>query len=148
MSDVADKWGADVAKRGFSQIPNYLLNLNQYVHEDEKLSPLELLLLIQLVGSWWKKGEPPFPSMKLLALRCGSSERQVLRSINRLVEIGLIERKKRRAKGIIASNVYDLTPLVELLEGTVAKIYPAENPRQEYQKPAAPAGGDDPEGLM
>lgn len=118
------------------------------MHEDEKLSPLELLLLIQLVGSWWKKGELPFPSMKLLALRCGSSERQVLRSINRLVEIGLIERKKRRAKGIIASNVYDLTPLVELLEGTVAKIYPAENPRQEYQKPASAPQDDDPDSLL
>lgn len=134
MSDVAEKWGAGVAKRGFAQIPNYLLNLNQYVDPDKKLTPLELLILIQLVGSWWKKDELPFPSMKLLALRCGTSERQVLRAVNRLVALGLLERKKRRTKGIIASNVYDLGPLVELLEGVVAKVYPAENPRKEYKK--------------
>jgi len=134
MSDVAEKWGAGVAKRGFAQIPNYLLNLNQYVDQDVKLTPLELLILVQLVGSWWKKDEPPFPSMKLLATRCGTSERQVQRAVNRLVELGLIERKKRRAKGIIASNVYDLNPLAELLEKVVAKIYPAENPRKPYKK--------------
>lgn len=135
MSDVADKWGDDVAKRGFAQIPNYLLNLNQYVDHTAKLTPLELLILVQLVGSWWKKDEPPFPSMKLLAMRCGTSERQVQRAVNRLVELKLIERKKRRAKGIIASNVYDLTPLVDLLEKVVAKVYPAENPRKPYKKP-------------
>lgn len=134
MSDVTEKWGADVAKRGFAQIPNYLLNLNQYVDQDAKLTPLELLILVQLVGSWWKKDEPPFPSMKLLATRCGTSERQVQRAVNRLVELGLIERKKRRAKGIIASNVYDLNPLAELLEKVVAKIYPSENPRKPYKK--------------
>jgi|TARA_B100001146_G_scaffold222777_1_gene235904 DNA-binding MarR family transcriptional regulator len=135
MSDVAEKWGANVAKRGFSQTPNYLLNLNQFVDEDAKLTPLELLILVQLVGSWWKKDEPPFPSMKLLATRCGTSERQVQRAINRLAQLGLIERKKRRAKGIIASNVYDLTPLAELLEKVVAKVYPPENPRKPYKKP-------------
>jgi predicted transcriptional regulator len=134
MSDVAEKWGADVAKRGFAQIPNYLLNLNQYVDQDIKLTPLELLILVQLVGSWWKKDEPPFPSMKLLSKRCGTSERQVQRAINRLADLGLIERKKRREKGIIASNVYDLTPLAELLEKVVAKVYPAENPRKPYKK--------------
>lgn len=137
MSDVAEKWGLDVAKRGFAQIPNYLLNLNQYVDQDIKLTPLELLILVQLVGSWWKKDEPPFPSMKLLAKRCGTSERQVQRAINKLAQLGLIERKKRREKGIIASNVYDLTPLAELLEGVVAKIYPAENPRKQYKKISA-----------
>lgn len=133
MSDVTEKWGSGVASRGFAQIPNYLLNLNQYVDEDAKLSPLELLLLLQLVGSWWKKDQLPFPSMKLLAVRCGASERQVLRAINRLVDLNLIERKKRRAKGIIASNTYDLSPLVELLNGTVAKIYPPEHPRAPYR---------------
>lgn len=134
MSDVAEKWGVDVAKRGFAQVPNYLLNLNQYVAPDDKLTPLELLILVQLVGSWWKKNEPPFPSMKLLAIRCGTSERQIQRAIKRLVDLELIVRKKRRAKGIIASNVYDLHPLANLLEEVVAKVYPAENPRKAYKK--------------
>lgn len=128
MSEVAKKWGVAVADRGFAQVPNYLLLLNQFIEKDNRLSPLELLILIELAGSWWKKEEQPFPSMKTLATRCGTSERQVLRAVSRLEEIPLIKRVKRRSKGLIASNAYDLTPLVEMLT-EVSKIYPNEFPR-------------------
>lgn len=128
MSEVAKKWGAAVAERGFSQVPNYLLLLNQFIDKDNRLSPLELLILIELSGSWWKKEEQPFPSMRTLATRCGTSERQVLRAVTRLEELSLIKRVKRRSKGLIASNAYDLTPLVEMLT-EVSKIYPNEFPR-------------------
>ncbi len=123
MSDVASKWGLEVAQRGFAQLPNYLLHLNQFVDPEKKLSPLELLILIQLVGSWWKKDEMPFPSMSTLAKRCGVSSRQIQRAINQLVDHGLIERTKRRAGGIISSNSYDLTPLVTTLHD-VSKAFP------------------------
>ena len=129
MSEVAKKWGDKVADRGFSQVPNYLLLLNQFIDSDNRLSPLELLILIELSGSWWKKEEQPFPSMRTLATRCGTSERQVLRAISRLEELSLLKRVKRRAKGLIASNAYDLTPLVEMLN-EVAKQYPNEFPRK------------------
>ena len=129
MSEVAQKWGERVAARGFSQIPNYLLLLNQFVDPDNRLSPLELLILIELSGSWWKKDEQPFPSMRTLAIRCGTSERQVLRAISHLEELSLLKRIKRRTKGLIASNAYDLSPLVEMLD-EVAKLYPNEFPRK------------------
>lgn len=128
MSEVAKKWGVDVAQRGFSQVPNYLILLNQFIDKDNHLSPLELLILIQLSGSWWKKDEMPFPSMRTLATRCGTSERQVLRAVSHLEELNLIKRVKRRSKGLIASNLYDLTPLVEMLQ-EVSKLYPNEHPR-------------------
>lgn len=128
MSEVANKWGDKVADRGFSQVPNYLLLLNQFIDPDNRLSPLELLILIELSGSWWKKNEQPFPSMRTLAIRCGTSERQVLRAISRLEELSLIKRVKRRSQGLIASNAYDLTPLVDMLT-EVAKQYPNEFPR-------------------
>jgi len=136
MSEVAKKWGDKVADRGFSQVPNYLLLLNQFIDPDNRLSPLELLILIELSGSWWKKGEQPFPSMRTLATRCGTSERQVLRAISRLEELSLIKRVKRRSKGLIASNAYDLTPLVDMLT-EVAKQYPNEFPRK-IKSAAAP----------
>jgi hypothetical protein len=129
MSDVADKWGAAVAQRGFAQIPNYLLLLNQFLDEGRRLSPVELLVLLQLVGTWWVKTALPFPSMKTLATRCGVSDRQIQRAVNHLVKIGLLVRVKRRAKGIIASNAYDLAPLVALLDD-VAKAFPNEFPRK------------------
>lgn len=128
MSDVVDKWGRPVAERGFAQIPNYLLLLNQFLDREHRLSPVELLVLLQLVGSWWKKGDLPFPSMGTLATRCGVSDRQVQRSIGQLEQIGLLKRVNRRNKGIIASNAYDLTPLVEILE-EVAKAFPNGFPR-------------------
>jgi hypothetical protein len=128
MSDVAEKWGLPVAQRGFSQVPNYLLLLNQFLDEEHRLSPAELLVLIQLVGSWWKKDALPFPSMATLAKRCGVSTRQIQRAVNRLEAAGFIQRVKRRSSGIISSNAYDLSPLVAVL-GEVAKAFPNEFPR-------------------
>lgn len=127
-SDMMEKWGEAVAERGFSQVPNYLLFFNQFRDEGSKLSPLELLLLIELVGNWWNKKEPPFPSMKTLATRCGASERQVLRAVIRLESQGLIKRQKRRRKGVIAPNAYDMTPLSDAL-ASLAEQFPNAFPR-------------------
>jgi DNA-binding transcriptional regulator YhcF (GntR family) len=130
VSDVADKWGVEVAKRGFTQLPNYLLLINQFLDREHRLSPVEFLVVIQLVGSWWRKSELPFPSMGTLAKRCGVSDRQIQRSVNKLVEKGFLARTKRRGeKGIIASNAYDLQPLVAVL-GIIAKAFPNEFPRK------------------
>lgn len=142
MSEVSMKWGDLVASRGFSQVPNYLLLINQFIDEDNRLSPLELLTLIELSGAWWKKEEQPFPSMRTLAIRCGTSERQVLRAIGRLEELNLIKRVKRRSKGLIASNAYDLTPLVEMLT-EIARQYPNDFPRNLKR---SKAGGGQVEG--
>ncbi|MCK8782726.1 helix-turn-helix domain-containing protein [Rhizobium sp. NTR19] len=137
MSDMVEKWGQAVAERGFAQIPNYLLLLNNFIDEDRRLTPVEMLVLLQLVGAWWQKDNMPFPSMGTLAKRAGVSERQVQRAVTRLVKDNIIAKKKRRTQGIIASNAYDLAPLVELLEG-VAKAYPNEFPRVIKRRQIAP----------
>lgn len=131
VSDVARKWGKAVAVRGFAQVPNHLLLLNLFLEEGSRLSPVELLVLIQLVGSWWKKDEMPFPSMRTLSVRCGVSERQIQRAVSALISKNIISKVKRRTKGIIASNAYDLEPLVALLN-EIAKAFPNEYPRQAY----------------
>jgi DNA replication protein DnaD len=128
-SDITEKWGEAVAERGFSQAPNYLLFINQFIDEDNSLNPLELLLLVQISATWWKKETMPFPSVKTLANRCGTSERQVLRALAKLEGLELLKRAKRRNKGLIASNVYDLNPLVERLE-EIAKAFPNAFPRK------------------
>ena len=129
MQDMVSKWGAKVAARGFTQIPNYLVQLNVFVHEDHKLPPAEMVVLLQLVATWWKKDEMPFPSMSTIADRAGISERQVQRAIKSLVEKGYVVKAKHKIKGIIASNVYDLTPLVQNLQ-TVADHYINKHPRE------------------
>lgn len=130
LSDMVEKWGKPVAERGFAQVPNYLLLLNQFLDDEHRLSPVELLVLIQLVGTWWKKDDKPFPSMATLARRCGSSERQIQRAVNHLVAVGLVAKEKRRVgRGLISSNAYNLTPLTEVLE-EAAKAYPNDYPRK------------------
>ncbi len=97
--------------------------------DEHRLSPVELLVLVQLVGTWWKKGDKPFPSISTLARRCGSSDRQIQRAVNHLVAVGLIAKEKRRAGRLISSNAYDLNPLVLILE-EAAKAYPNDYPRK------------------
>jgi hypothetical protein len=143
MSEVADKWGKTVAERGFSQVPNYLLLLNTFIDREDRLSPLELLILIELCGMWWKKDEMPYPSMRTLAMRCGTSERQVARAVKKLEDLELLRREKRRTKGLIASNSYSLVPLVEMLE-EVARKYPNEFPRNVERPKAKQASADKP----
>lgn len=123
MSDVSEKWGDAVAGRGFAQVPNYLLLINQFSETEKRLTAIELLVLIQLVGNWWKKTDRPFPSMGTLAARCNASSRQVQRAINKLEALGYVKRENRRTKGIIASNSYNLEPLAAHL-GEIAKAYP------------------------
>jgi len=139
MSDIAEKWGVKIAERGFAQVPNYLLLLNQFLVKEKRLSPVELLVLIQLVGSWWRKDAMPFPSMTTLANRCGVSSRQIQRAINRLEGDGLIRRVNRRSQGVISSNAYDMAPLVELLN-IVADAFPNEFPRNVDRKTAEQIG--------
>lgn len=129
MSDVVAKWGREVAERGFAQIPTYLLNLNRFLDKEHRLTPVEMLVLLQLAGAWWKKDEAPFPAMTTLANRCGVSSRQVQRAINNLDRLQLIGRVKRKNKGIVSSNAYDMAPLVEFLKN-VAKAFPNEYPRR------------------
>lgn len=121
-TDVADKWGLAVAEGGFTQVPTYLLYLNQYADPDERLSPVELITLIQLVSVWWNKDEPPYPSIKTIAARSGVSERQIHRSLNELEKKNLIRRMKKKGRGIISTNAYDLKPLVETLQ-EAAKLH-------------------------
>jgi DNA replication protein DnaD len=136
VNDIASKWGLEVAKRGFAQIPNYLIQLNLYVHDDHKLAPAEMVVLLQLVASWWKKDEMPFPSMSTIAERAWISERQVQRAINSLEQKGYLTKSKRKIKNFIASNVYDLTPTVTVLQ-TVAGHFLNEHPRKIKTETAA-----------
>jgi len=123
--EIVDKWGREVAERGFSQVPNYLILINQFVSEEDRLPPIELIALIQLVSAWWKKDEYPFPSLKTIAARSGVSERQMQRAINSLESKELIKRERKKTRGIISTNSYNLEPLVDTLN-VIASVY--DNP--------------------
>lgn len=138
MEDIANKWGREVVERGFTQVPNYLMQINSFVHEDHKVSPAEMVILLQLVAIWWKRDEMPFPSMTTLADRSGISARQVQRAIKELERKGYLIREKKKVKGVIASNVYNLMPLVDVLK-KVAAYYVNKHPRAIKPGRAEPA---------
>ena len=130
MSDLIEKWGEPVASRGFTQIPNYLLLVNQFLADENKLPPSEMMVLLTLVGSWWKKDTPPFPSIKSISTRANISERQALRALSSLEKKGFLKRDKQaKTSGVIARNVYDLSPLTIKL-GEVALAFPNIFPRK------------------
>lgn len=135
-SDIAAKWGMTVAERGFTQIPNYLMRLNNFVHEDHKLPPSEMVVLLQLVAAWWRAGEMPFPSMATIAGRAYLSERQVQRALKALEEKGFLKKVKGKV-GVIASNSYDLSPLIAALN-QIAEHFGNQHPRKIKKSAAKP----------
>ena len=123
------KWGRPVVERGFTQVPNILLQVNMFVHDDHKLSAAELVILLQLVAAWWEKDDLPYPSMRTLSERSGISERQVQRAVKALGEKGYLVKVKKKLKRVIASNAYDLKPTVEILT-EIANHYTNQTPRE------------------
>lgn len=137
-TDIASLWGERVAARGFTQIPNYLMMINQFLAEEAHLTPVQLLVIYQLVAAWWEKDKPPFPSMRTIAIRSGVSERQVMRSINELEKRNLIKRVKRGRGAVKVSNAYDLTGLTNLMN-EIDESYKNAFPRQTRSEKAVKA---------
>lgn len=130
MSELVNKWGQAVAERGFAQIPNYLLMINQFLADEDKLPPSEMMVLLTLVATWWKKDTSPYPSVKSIADRSNISERQALRALGSLEKKGFIKREKQtRTRGIISRNSYSLVPLTQKL-AVVAEAFPNIYPRK------------------
>jgi hypothetical protein len=112
-----DKWGLDIAKSGFTILPNHLVAYNQFVPTEEQLSPTAFLIICQILLHWWGGSDMPFPSKATLARRSGLSPRQVQRALGELESKGIIQRVARfgsNNKGRL-SNRYDLEPLVRKL---------------------------------
>ena len=107
------KWGSEVAKAGFTALPNHLLSINQFLPSNEQISPTEMLILLQVLSAWWSADKMPFPSKATIGKRAGLSPRQVQRALSSLEQKGLIRKLMRvhenRAR---ASNAYDVTGLV------------------------------------
>ena len=109
-----EKWGATAITAGFTVIPNHLLAINQFLPEDDRLSPTEMVVLLQLIATWWTPDRLPFPSKATLAKRTGLSARQVQRAVQGLERKGFLKRISRFAgtRGR-TSNAYDLQGTVK-----------------------------------
>lgn len=79
--------------------------------------------------------------MRTLSERSGMSERQIQRALKSLETKGYFVRLKKQLKTAISSNVYDLSPLVKILD-EVAEHFGNQHPRQIRSAPANPVGAD------
>ena len=114
-----DKWGKAL-DMGFVVIPNALLRCQHKL----KINDGEMVVLMNLMMSWWKVGEHPFPRAETIAKRMGVSDRTVQRHLGQLEKRGLISRIRRvdRRDDSPASVQYDLAGIVETLKGYGSEI--------------------------
>lgn len=113
---TVEKWGKEISDSGFTIIPNDLIAINKYTKEEERLSPTELLILIQILSFWWSPNKLPFPNKSTISDRSGVGTRQVQRCISALESKGFLKRYARYSEeNSRMSNVYDMNYLVEKL---------------------------------
>ena len=114
VSDAArqarQKWGV-AFDGGFQIVPDILLRRQS----DLKLTTTDMVVLLNLMMSWWIVGQAPFPRASTIAKRMGASERTVQRSLTRLRALRLIQRTKITAANNEERLAYDLTPLAQKL---------------------------------
>lgn len=87
---VKEKWqGAVTDSAGFVAVPLTLLRLQH----DYKLSPTDMVVLINLLAHWWDPARAVYPRTTTIAKRMGVDKRTIQRSTNKLVNSGLMKRE-------------------------------------------------------
>ncbi|MDP2248315.1 MAG: helix-turn-helix domain-containing protein, partial [Nitrosomonadales bacterium] len=102
-------WG-DVIKNGFVVIPTELLRNQKKLGLDSG----ELIVLLQLLMSWWEVEKLPYLQTSTIASRTGYSRRTVQRHIEALENKGFLKRiwGKTRSNNERAGASYDLRDTV------------------------------------
>lgn len=107
-------WG-DALGQGFVSVPILLLK-----HQgDLQIGPQEMVVLLNLLASWWEAGNLPFPRTTTIASRSGLSVRVVQRQLVSLEKKGLITRLPNqivRGNPELTVTRYDPRGLVKRLQ--------------------------------
>ncbi|MBZ0331000.1 helix-turn-helix domain-containing protein [Halomonas sp. ANAO-440] len=145
---LEERWGSSLTRRGWTAIPNVLLEYQGRL----RLKDQEVILLLHLMKFWWERDQIPYPSVATLAKHLGKDERSVRRALKRLedhsypqeewgLEPGYLRRKPRKkAHGGQDSNGFNLQPLKRVLEKLVkeeADFKEAQQQRQPIKRQAA-----------
>lgn len=129
-SSIRNKWGVAL-NAGFVVIPSALLR-NQY---KLGIDAGETVVLMNLLMSWWKSDDLPYPRTSTLAKRLGVSTRTAQRHIENLEEKRLIKRVWGTASrpGVRAVAKYDLTGIVEKLKELGSELHPARKSHTTFE---------------
>jgi Helix-turn-helix domain len=125
------RFGDTVRDAGVTAVPRVLLNSMG----DLGLKPIHLTVLLQFISCWGNNGPYPFPTRKRLLEWIGCDKRTLDGAIADLVEMKLIEKRKRttRARGQI-SNEYDLTGLIDRLAPLARRAITRKKRREEMRR--------------
>lgn len=140
-TSLKDKWGGEAMALGWVALPTSLLFLQSQLG----ISPTGLNIIIQLIMHWWSAEERPHPSQESIAGRMGVSQRTVQREIAELVRMGIIRKQNSpvRHPKYKGRNLYDLTPLVALLnENTPALAHSLKTKRRLMEDATSAPDGD------
>lgn len=137
-SAMEDRWGKNVIKAGYTVVPSIILRAQSRLH----INAIELAVLLHLLDHWWDNAEMPFPSKKRIAERLGVSDKTVQRAIVALETENLVRRVKRsNGNGGQASNLYDLTPLIERIRPIADEDLEAKKKSADMRRSVGRNGG-------
>lgn len=123
------KWGIAL-NAGFQLLPDLVLKHQRRLG----LGANDLVVLINLMMSWWYPERLPYPRPTTIAKRMGVGVRSVQRSLERLQQMGLIERVALPPSADMPTTAaYDLSGLVSRLQKLAI-----DNPGYRDRLPAAP----------
>ena len=107
------KWGKSNIAAGWTCIPNILIKRQITLG----LDAIDLNILLHLLTYWWEDENHPHPSKSTLAKAMGVHASTIQKRIRAMEAGGLLKRvERRREKDRSETNLYDLTPLKNLLE--------------------------------
>jgi len=112
-AQLTDKWGEGGLCLGWTALPTSLMFLQAQLG----LTSTDLNVLLNLMIHWWDVKDRVYPSQDSIAYRMGVSKRTVQRTLDRLVDLELIEVKHTKRNGKYKGrNIYSLIPLSRALE--------------------------------
>jgi len=110
---AVNKW-REAALGGFQVLPDILFKKQV----DLDLTATDMMVLINVTMHWWYKDQRPFPRTTTVAKRMGVDPRTVQRSLQKLVDRGLVARVDEVKDGE-TRQVIDLQGLVDRLSELV-----------------------------
>lgn len=110
---LEQKWGKDALSRGWTGVPNVLIERQQALG----LNPTEMNILLILMKFWWASESIPFPSKRSIGEMIGRDESTIRKCIANLEKKGLIKRESQFLElGGQTSNKYAPDGLVKRLQ--------------------------------
>lgn len=126
------KFGRAVMSHGAYILPAILLRSQARLN----VNSTEMIVLLQLLDFWWAENSSSFPSMSKIAERISLSTKQVQRTINSLVDKGLIASTNRTLPNNgKTSNLYTFDGLIEKLAAFEKDFAAARRIKEAASKP-------------